>query len=276
MIVHTISLLGKRESNEDQYEDIINIDNQDKNIKPINYFAIYDGHGGKEISKYIKNTLSHYFLRKDVPADPMMKEYPKYIIKVFNHIQSKLKIEKRDLAAHTGSTALSIIMFQNSNKTKKYMYVANLGDCRAILCNKSNIAIPLTKDHKPNTYEEKNRILALGGQIKLDGNDWRIKDLSVSRAFGDLDATPFVTNVPELFRYEISKNDKFIIMGCDGIWDVMSNQDAVDFVLESLDYTSNKKNQQNTNNKSNIAKLLGEQAIKKGSQDNITVIILFF
>ena len=98
--------------------------------------------------------------------------------------------------------------------------------------------------------------------------------MSVSRAFGDLDATPYVTHVPEIHRYQMdTKNDKFIIVACDGLWDVLSNQDAVNFVLGlCYDNTLIKHN----DNKENIAQKLAEYAIKKGSTDNITTIVAFF
>jgi serine/threonine protein phosphatase PrpC len=100
--------------------------------------------------------------------------------------------------------------------------------------------------------------------------------LSVSRAFGDLDSLPYITSQPDIFRYELLSNDKFMIIACDGLWDIMSNQEVVEFILEELNKLSNKNKTTNGNGKNNIAKLLGEYAIQKGSYDNITIIIVFF
>src|SRR5436305_1930508 len=75
---------------------------------------------------------------------------------------------------------------------KYYINVINTGDSRCIIC-RDNLGIPLSKDHKPNWPEERYRIQQLGGKIYYDGDDYRIKDLSVSRAFGDIDAEPYVT-----------------------------------------------------------------------------------
>ena len=129
-----------------------------------------------------------------------------------------------------------------------------------------DIAEQLTQDHKPNTPSEKKRIENLGGKIEFDGADWRVKDLSLSRAFGDLECTPYVTHLPQIYRYKISSSDKFIILGCDGLWDVLSNQDVVDYITEL---------QLNKKFNGNYAKELAEHALQKGSLDNVSVIILF-
>ena len=79
----------------------------------------------------------------------------------------------------------------------------------------------------------------MNGKIQFDGHDWRIKDLSLSRAFGDLDASPFVTHEPEIYKYKLSSKDKFMVLACDGLWDVLSNQEVVNFVLECCNYGYN-------------------------------------
>ena len=66
------------------------------------------------------------------------------------------------------------------------LYVNNLGDSRAVLCNKFNIAIPLSKDHKPFNYEETIRIHRLGGKIiHEEGDDPRIEGLIIGKAIYD-------------------------------------------------------------------------------------------
>jgi integrin-linked kinase-associated serine/threonine phosphatase 2C len=281
MITHSISLIGKRNANEDQHDIIINIkdDHNNKNIlKNMNFLSVYDGHGGKHVSKFLKYNLSKYFISKGSNFD--MSDRPsnisKYITKVFHHVQNKLEIQCKNFSEHVGSTALVLLHF------KKDFYIANLGDCRAVLCNKKNCGISLTKDHKPNSYEEKIRIENVIKQeksnveLEFDGYDWRIEGLSVSRAFGDLDAKPYVTHIPEVFHRKVSPNDKFIILACDGLWDVISNQDAVDFVLNKIKNINddNFKTMTGTSN-NNIAKLLAEHAINIGSLDNVSIVILF-
>jgi len=259
MNVYAISLKGHREQNEDRHNIIL-----DKNNK--NYYSIYDGHGGSYVSNFLHSNLYQHFTRPDV-SFPLSTSY---VNSVFDHVQNKLRKKHAKIAMNTGSTSLVVI--QQKYKGRDWISIMNLGDSRCVLC-KNNIGIALTKDHKPYWPEERRRIRQLGGNIKYDGNDWRIGDLSVSRSFGDLDATPYVTHYPELFTHKLSGDDSFIIMACDGLWDVVDNQEAVNFVINSCyDHTSKLRINKNIN----IAKKLGEYALKKGSMDNISIIVVFF
>lgn len=263
MEVHSISLKGLRDQNEDKHEIIVNSHNKNRSIKNVNMLAVFDGHGGKDVSAYIQENLPQYFLDKRVQY-PISK---RYVVNVYDHIQKTLK--KTNYAYYSGTTALVAINFKCG--TENYLNIMNSGDCRCIIC-RDNFAMPLTKDHKPHWPEERNRIERVGGRIVFDGYDWRIKDLSVSRAFGDIDATPYVTHRPDLYRYKLDKNDKFIVLACDGLWDVMSNQDVVNYILSNC-YDMHTKIRKNKT--MNIAKKLAEYALQKGSTDNISIIIGF-
>jgi len=264
MNVHYKSITGLRKSNEDAHNIILNGKGKYANYKKVNLFGIYDGHGGKEVSTYLSKNLPKYFLNNKVTY-PL---HSKYIVSVYDDIQKKLK--NTSYAYHAGSTCLLMINYYLGKD--QYVNIMNTGDCRATLCRDS-MAIPLTKDHKPHWPEERARIEKLGGKIIWDGYDYRIKDLSVSRAFGDIDSTPYVTHRPDVFRYKITKNDKFIIMGCDGLWDVINDQDAVNYVL-TMCY--NMATKQRINKNINISDKLTQYALKKGSTDNVSVIVIFF
>jgi serine/threonine protein phosphatase PrpC len=201
--------------------------------------------------------------KKDIYSRP--ETASKYFIKVYDLIQNNIEKVHPRAIQYSGSTACVGIHFKD-DENKDKLWVLNVGDSRSVKCNKLNIAEQLTIDHKPNCPEEKLRIEQLGGQIEFDGSDWRIKNLSLSRAFGDLDCTPYVTHLPQIYKYRISSSDKFIIFACDGLWDVLSNQDAIDFINELL---MNKKF------KGNYAKELAEHAYNEGSLDNITTIVYF-
>lgn len=261
--VHSASLKGLRPQNEDNHVIFINLDGSKPNFNNINFYAIFDGHGGVQVSNYLKQNLPKYFLDKRT-VYPLQKNF---VNEVFDQIQND--IMKHGFAQRCGSTCLIVIHFIKNNE--QYLNVINLGDCRCIL-NRDNFAMPLTKDHKPAWPEEKLRIENLGGTISFDGYDWRIKDLSVSRAFGDLDATPFVTHRPELFRYKLDKNDKFFILTCDGSIESLDNFDLVNFILgNSYDL----KNKVRINKDVNVAKKLAQHAIDKGSHDNVSITIIF-
>jgi serine/threonine protein phosphatase PrpC len=263
MKVYSHSLQGKREQNEDQHTHVININNENPEMNPVNFFAVFDGHGGKMVSKFLKENLPPFFVsrfNKEIYQKP--DSASKYFIKVYELIQDKMKQDHPRAVQYCGSTACVGIQYKDTDD-KDRLWMLNVGDSRAVKCNKLNIAEQLTQDHKPNSPEEKARIEQLGGKIEFDGVDWRVKDLSLSRAFGDLECTPYVTHLPQIYRYKISSSDKFIVFACDGLWDVMTNQDVVDHINE----LKIKKF------KGNYAKDLAEYALKKGSLDNITAII---
>jgi serine/threonine protein phosphatase PrpC len=262
-MIHSYSLQGKRESNEDQHISLLNLDNTVKKLNPINLFGVFDGHGGKLVSKYLKDNLPKYFLVKhnnNIINDTIKMK--SYINKVYDLIQDGLKKEHPRAVVRCGSTCCVGIHYKDSIG-KNRLWIINVGDSRAVKCNKYNKAEQLSVDHKPNTPDEKKRIENLGGKLTYDGFDWRIKDLSLSRAFGDVDSEPFVTHNPDIFNYRLSVKDKFIVFACDGLWDVIKGQQVIDFINNLI--TSGEK--------CNYAKKLAEYAIQKGSLDNVTVLI---
>jgi serine/threonine protein phosphatase PrpC len=267
MKVFSHSLQGKRDSNEDQHIHILNLNGENKDLNAINLIGVFDGHGGKAVSRYLKENLPQFFInkfKKDIYTKPDTAS--KYFVKVYDLIQNRMKTDHPRAIQYCGSTACVGIHFKDEDDKYK-LWMLNVGDSRAIKCNKNNIAEQLTQDHKPNSPEERKRIEQLGGKIEFDGSDWRIKDLSLSRAFGDLECTPYVTHLPQIYKYKINTTDKFIVFACDGLWDVMTNQDVADFINQLI---MNKKY------KGNYAKDLAEHALKKGSLDNITTIVYLF
>jgi serine/threonine protein phosphatase PrpC len=265
MSIYSISKKGIRDQNEDKDTIIVNLSNQNNNIAKINIYGVYDGHGGKFVSKYISENLPKYFLNKNI-VFPLSG---KYIKETFARIQQKLETEHSTESDFCGSTCL--MAFEYIYDKKRYVDVVNLGDSRCLI-SRNNIANVITKDHKPNWPDEKKRLEQIGGQIYYDGADWRIGALSVSRAFGDLDTKPYISTKPDIFRYKITRKDQFMIMACDGLWDVIDNQEAVNFVIsQCYDLEGNR-----INKKTNIARMLADLALQKGSTDNITAIIIFF
>jgi len=117
--------------------------------------------------------------------------------------------------------------------------VANTGDSRCVI-SRNGVAEPLTLDHKPVLLEEAERIMNAGGFVR----DNRVNGaLNVSRTLGDLDfkrndklphTHQMVVATPDITTFDLQKGDEFMIIACDGIWDVLSNQEAVDFVRKRI------------------------------------------
>jgi len=125
--------------------------------------------------------------------------------------------------------------------------VGNAGDSRAVL-SRSRRAVSLSEDHKPNLPGEHDRISRAGGsverrqvgpivQYRVNGN------LNLSRSIGDLEykknpclgpSEQMICATPEVQTFQREAGDEFMIVACDGVWDVLSNQEAVDFVHERL------------------------------------------
>ncbi|MBA42583.1 MAG: hypothetical protein CMF62_01055 [Magnetococcales bacterium] len=266
MLFTHAALKGLRPTMEDHDLIIPNGEGKDKTQRRVNLIAVFDGHGGAKVSEFLKNEIAPYFMN-------LRTQYPlskKYVNNVFDLLQDKLKNEHKDFSYTSGSTALVGVLFQI--KGHRYLNLMNTGDSRCVLC-RDNMAIALSKDHKPHWPEEKRRIEALGGKIKRDGYDWRIGNLSVSRAFGDLDEAPYVTHRPDIYRFKLDPRDKFIVFGCDGLWDYLSNQDVCNFILDNF-YDKDLKNL--IYKGKDMGTKLAEYAISRGSTDNVSVVIVFF
>nr|GEU40034.1 probable protein phosphatase 2C 27 isoform X2 [Tanacetum cinerariifolium] len=131
-------------------------------------------------------------------------------------------------------------------------------------------AFELSNDHKPNCPSEKQRIEHLGGVI-YDG--YLNGQLSVSRALGDWhmkgpkgSAYPLSAE-PELQQVLLTEDDEFLIIGCDGLWDVMSSQCAVSITRREL---------MAHNDPERCSRELVREALKRNTCDNLTVIVICF
>jgi serine/threonine protein phosphatase PrpC len=265
MSAHFSSKKGQRDQNEDNHNIIINLKNKDNNIANINFYGIYDGHGGKGVSKFLSKAMPKMFLDKFI-------EYPLrggMIKDMYKQIQNKLETKYKKYAAMCGSTCLIALHYKHNKR--HIIDILNTGDSRCIICRDDKVVLK-TEDHKPNSKIEKDRIRKLGGDIYKDQfGDWRVGDLSVSRAFGDLDNKPYITEQPDIYRHVITKEDRFMVMGCDGLWDVLHENEVIKFINT---FCYDKDGNRNIND--NIANQLANLALGKGSTDNVSVCVIFF
>ncbi|VDN97573.1 unnamed protein product [Rodentolepis nana] len=146
----------------------------------------------------------------------------------------------------SGSTACVAFILPEVSDDKEpvrrvFLYVANAGDSRAVLC-RSGTAVELSEDHKPEDPPERARINAAGGTVTADG---RVNDgLNLSRAIGDhvykqrSDLRMWdqmISALPDVTRTELVPGaDEFLVIACDGIWNAMTSQAVVDFIRERL------------------------------------------
>ena len=145
--------------------------------------------------------------------------------------------ELADHPVHAGCTAVAVLQVGQT------LITANCGDSRAVV-GRGNQVVPLSFDHKPADDVERNRVVNAGGFITEAQGHFRINgNLNLSRSLGDMKykqnpncspAEQMITAYPDVTVHEIDPLDEFMIIGCDGIWDVLSNEEAVHFVRERL------------------------------------------
>ena len=126
---------------------------------------------------------------------------------------------------------------------------------------------------------EKARILALGEKVEWDGYVHRVRDLALSRAIGDRHAKPAVSGEVEIKPFPIKEGDEFVVLASDGLWDVMSSQEAVDFVHEKLQSENIAGDESRHFNKGwnrrHMSRFLANEAMNRGTGDNVCVLILW-
>ncbi|RDA94510.1 hypothetical protein CP533_2718 [Ophiocordyceps camponoti-saundersi (nom. inval.)] len=147
-----------------------------------------------------------------------------------------------------------------SASRQRVLYTANVGDARIILC-RGGKALRLSYDHKGSDENEGKRISNAGGLIlnnRVNGV------LAVTRALGDAYLKALVTGHPYTTETVIQTDlDEFIIIACDGLWDVCSDQEAVDLIRNVHDPTA-------------ASKLLVDHALSRFSTDNLSCMIVRF
>ncbi|XP_043557764.1 integrin-linked kinase-associated serine/threonine phosphatase 2C isoform X2 [Chiloscyllium plagiosum] len=173
-----------------------------------------------------------------------------------------------------GSTATCVLLVD------KDLYVANLGDSKAILCrvnetSKKLMALPLVKEHNPTQYDERMRIQKAGGTVR-DGRVMGV--LEVSRSIGDGQYKHCgVISIPDIRRCQLTLNDRFILLACDGLFKAFTPEEAVQFVsaiLEDKTLTARPgKSAQDVQFEAACNRLASE-AVRRGSADNVTIILV--
>ncbi|MCB9493212.1 MAG: protein serine/threonine phosphatase 2C family protein [Epsilonproteobacteria bacterium] len=230
------------------------------------FFGVYDGHGGRQVATYVKKNLV-----KNIREEYKKNSDPeKALTDAFARTDADLKDVAN--ANQCGSTAaLAWINGQN-------VHIAHVADARVLLFDKDGKVLHITKDHKPNSDDEKKRIQAAGGVIF---NGRVFGTLAVPRSFGDFqyvgtNGEKLIISEPTITTLQLTGKEAYMVVACDGLWDVMDNKLECDigrpsevgaFILNKV----KEGTQQDV-----LAKVLVKTALSKGSTDNVSAIIVKF
>lgn len=198
-------------------------------------FGVLDGHGGADVAQ---------FCAKQLPG--MISAYPiadphNGLVAAFYRMDEALQEMQYIDGQSQGCTAVVCCVNQDQ------IIVANAGDSRAVLC-RGGRAVPLSQDHKPTLRSEIDRIKNAGGVVvnvgPESGGARVMGDLNLSRSLGDLRhkqdksltaGEQIITSKPDVRTLPRSPNDEFLVLACDGIWDVLSNESCCNFIRQRLD-----------------------------------------
>jgi len=253
------SIQGRRREMEDKTLLLPDfVENEDHNA--FGLFGVFDGHNGNTCSKYLSDNFPEVLKKNSY-----LNESPSFAL-----IQTYLEIDKSFLQKccssgdKSGSTGVATLVRENQ------IFIANAGDSRCIICEDARV-FALTSDHKPSIPFERERIINSGGQItqgRVQGT------LAVARSFGDIEykdkstlGAGVLTCEPDIKIWNVVDATEFMVLACDGLWDVMTNEQVAQFVRKRL--LKGIRAQK-------VCESLVKHAYKIGSTDNISVVIVSF
>lgn len=242
------------------------------------FFAVFDGHAGARVSAHCAENLLESITQSEEFRNSANKcdlstngqsnidNVKRGIRDGFLRLDEKMRtmISGED---KSGSTAVCCLV------SPHHVFIANCGDSRAVLSREKK-AVFSTQDHKPINPAEKERIQNAGGSVMIQ----RVNgSLAVSRALGDYEykqvegkgpCEQLVSPEPEIFvEKRENEKDEFLVLACDGVWDVMSNDELCDFIRSRLLVTDNL---------TSICNEVIDTCLYKGSRDNMSIVLVTF
>ncbi|XP_021715258.1 probable protein phosphatase 2C 2 [Chenopodium quinoa] len=224
------------------------------------FFGVFDGHGGPKAAEFAAARLGDKILDHvgRVTGAKSSKLIEESIRDGYLAADQEFLNEKSN-----GGACCVTALIQEGN-----LMVSNVGDCRAVI-SRGGLAEALTTDQSPSREDEKTRIESKGGYVDFCNGTWRIQgSLAVSRAIGDQHLKQWVTAEPETKILTIKPDFEFLILASDGLWNKVSNQEAVDVVLPFFTAGSNKPELKHACRK------LVELSTSRGSNDDTTVMVI--
>lgn len=190
------------------------------------FFGLYDGHGGTETV----DLLVRVFHENVALAYRALSSLPFSEVWSVAYKETDAQIRRMNIL-RSGATAVTCVI--HTQNGRRFLETANVGDSRAVLV-RGGQAVRLSFDHKPGDPGEKLRIQARGGFVSASGRANGI--LAVSRAFGDhlLKEGDIISAVPHCCTHELTDEDTYLLLACDGVFDVMDDQHAVNFLMEAI------------------------------------------
>ena len=278
----------------------------------ISYFAIFDGHGGEECSEFLKNNYMNYLVENaNFPFDiklSMIESFQK-IEDDFFKLKCKDNLEDSD---KSGSCALVSVIFDNKiyianiGDSRAIMSIGggakvkqltadqkpdNIKEFERALKNGSKIYLddnddPDRDESKIEFIKDKAELEKMK-EIKENSKEEKIfrvypSDLAVMRTVGDIKAKKkefggipgTIINVPEVYIFDINSSDDFIVMGCDGIFDDLSNQEIVNAAWTVFKHRATEKNYDIHELTQEACDLVIKFGLEKQTTDNLSCIII--
>lgn len=274
------------------------------------FVGVYDGHGGPETSRFVNNTLFSNLKKfatehQEISANVIKKAFLTTDEEFLSLVKQQW-FEKPQLAS-VGSCCLVGVIFNG------LLYVANAGDSRVVLgraekAARGVTAIQLSMEHNANNESVRDELRSLHPQdsqiVLLKHKVWRVKGLiQVSRSIGDaylkkaeFNQAPLLAKFrlpesfskqilsaePSIFIHRLTSKDQFLIFGSDGLWEHLSNQEAVDIVhsqprngiarrlIKAALRVAAKKREMRY---SDLKKI--ERGVRRHFHDDITVVVVF-
>nr|XP_043634500.1 putative protein phosphatase 2C 53 [Erigeron canadensis] len=245
---------GKRGPMEDRFSAIVGLQGDSKQA----FFGVFDGHGGAKAAEFAAKNLNRNIMSE--LANKSEDEIEEVVRDGYLATDSEFIKSEEDV---NGGTCCVTALIR-----KGKLIVSNAGDCRAVM-SRGGVAEALTDDHKPSRKDEKDRIESLGGYVDCRNGIWRIQgSLAVSRGIGDKHLKKWVIAEPETRILDISRPEcEFLILASDGIWDTVSNQEAVDVVRPFCIGT-------NKPDLTSACKKLVDLSATRGSYDDMSVMVI--
>jgi protein phosphatase 1L len=256
-------LTGSRPSMEDRHSCLA----PDLARGRFSLFGVYDGHAGSRCAEFLAHTLGPVVAT--ALETPAFAENPdKVLCERFLALDEQFCQFANHQGLQDGSSALLAVVERDpvSGLTTRAWF-ANSGDSRAIVVRRSGTVKQMNRELSPYLADERKRVEDEGGFIKFVQNAYapmqegtmRVNGvLAMTRAFGNYSLKPFVTAKPEVTVRNLRKDDQFICLASDGLWETVSNDEAGEYLLKFGAATG--------------AQRLAQLALQRGSMDNITVL----